>query len=111
PQRLRIGKLFVYMIIVLWDIIVANIEVGWIVVTKPNSKLRSAWVVVPLDLKTPEAISMLAGTVTLTPGTISADLSDGGRCLLVHALDTDNVEAVRDQIKQRYERRLMEIFA
>ncbi|MEO1141935.1 MAG: Na+/H+ antiporter subunit E, partial [Pseudomonadota bacterium] len=52
PQRLRIGKLFVYMIIVLWDIIVANIEVGWIVVTKPNSKLRSAWVVVPLDLKT-----------------------------------------------------------
>lgn len=111
PQRLRVGKLFAYMMIVLWDIIIANIEVGWIVLTRPNSRLRPAWVVVPIDLKKPEAITMLAGTITLTPGTISADLSDGGRCLLVHALDTDDPDAVRDQIKNRYERRIKEIFA
>ncbi|MBT8411931.1 MAG: Na+/H+ antiporter subunit E, partial [Octadecabacter sp.] len=111
PVKFRIGKMLVYVLIVLWDIIVANIEVAWIVLTKPNSKLRPAWVVVPLDLTQPEAISMLAGTITLTPGTVSADLSNGGHSLLVHALHTDDPDAIRDDIKQRYEARLMEIFA
>ena len=79
--------------------------------TRPNSKLRPAWVVVPLELRQPEAITILAGTITLTPGTVSADLSDAGHSLLVHALDTEDPDAVRDEIKHRYERRLLEIFA
>ena len=110
PQGFRVGKMASYTVIVIWDIIVANIEVAWIVLTKPNSKLKPAWIEVPLDLRTPEAISILAGTITLTPGTVSADLSNEGRSLLVHALDTDDPDGVRDEIKERYEKRLMEIF-
>ena len=111
PRGLRLGKFFVYMLIVLWDIIIANIEVAWIVLTRPNDKLRAKWVVVPLDLRQPEAITILAGTVTLTPGTVSSDLSSEGHSLLVHALDAESPEEVRDQIKTRYEARLMEIFS
>ena len=110
PHGIRLGKMIVYMLIVMWDILVANVQVAWIVLTRPNSKLRPAWVIVPLDLREPEAISILAGTITLTPGTVSADLSNQGHSLLVHALDTDDPDAVRDQIKERYERRLKEIF-
>lgn len=110
PYDIRFGRMVSYVIIVMWDILVANVQVAWIVLTRPNSKLRPAWVVVPLDLRQPEAISILAGTITLTPGTVSADLSSEGHSLLVHALDTDDPDAVRDQIKERYERRLKEIF-
>ncbi|MFX0541951.1 Na+/H+ antiporter subunit E [Roseovarius sp. S4756] len=110
PQSFRPGRMAIYVIIVLWDIMVANVQVAWIVLTKPNSKLRPAWVVVPLELRQPEAITILAGTITLTPGTVSADLSDEGHSLLVHALHTDDPDAVRDDIKHRYERRLKEIF-
>jgi len=110
PRGIRLFKLFNYMMVVLWDILVANIQVAWIVLTRPNSKLRPAWVVVPLDLKQPEAITVLAGTITLTPGTVSADISSEGHSLLVHTLDTDNPDAVRDEIKNRYEARLKEIF-
>ncbi|MFK7745924.1 MAG: Na+/H+ antiporter subunit E [Roseobacter sp.] len=110
PKGFRAGKMLSYCLLVVWDIIVANIEVAWIVLTKPNSKLRPAWVEVPLDLRQPEAITILAGTITLTPGTVSADLSDEGHSLLVHALDTDDPQAVCDDIKHRYERRLKEIF-
>ena len=110
PQRIRLDRMFAYCLLVIWDIIVANIQVAWIVLTKPNAKLRPAWVVIPLDLRTPEAITILAGTITLTPGTVSADLSDEGHSLLVHALDTEDPDAVRDDIKNRYERRLKEIF-
>lgn len=111
PGNIRIGRMISYALIVMWDIIVANIEVAWIVLTKPNSKLKPAWIVIPLDLVQPEAITVLAGTITLTPGTVSADLSDEGHSLLVHALHTEDPDGVRDDIKQRYEARLKEIFA
>ena len=111
PQGFRLGKMSLYTIIVVWDIIVANIQVAWIVLTVPNTKLKPAWIVVPLELKQPEAITLLAGTITLTPGTVSADLSDEGHSLLVHVLHTDDPEGVRDEIKARYEQRLLEIFA
>ncbi|SMY07142.1 Na+/H+ antiporter subunit E [Flavimaricola marinus] len=110
PGRFRLLPMFSYVLLVVWDIIVANIQVAWIVLTRPNARIRSTWVIVPLDLRTPEAITVLAGTITLTPGTVSADLSDEGHSLLVHALDTDDPDAVRDDIKNRYERRLKEIF-
>ncbi|MEO3415800.1 Na+/H+ antiporter subunit E [Roseovarius sp. CAU 1744] len=110
PHGIRAFRMMSYTVIVMWDILVANVQVAWIVLTRPNSKLRPAWVVVPLDLVQPEAITVLAGTITLTPGTVSADLSDEGHSLLVHALDTDDPDAVRDQIKDRYERRLKGIF-
>lgn len=111
PKGVRLGKFFIYTLIVFWDIIIANIEVAWIVLTRPNAKLRAKWIVVPLDLRQPEAITILAGTVTLTPGTVSSDLSSEGHSLLVHALDAEDPDAVRDQIKSRYEARLMEIFS
>lgn len=111
PKGFRPGKMISYSFIVIWDIIVANIQVAWIVLTVPTSKLKPAWIVVPLKLREPEAITMLAGTITLTPGTVSADLSDQGRCLLVHVLHTDDPDAVLEDIKTRYEARLLEIFS
>ena len=111
PLGFRMGRMAVYSVIVMWDILVANIQVAWIVLTVPNAKLKSAWIVVPLELRDPEAITLLAGTITLTPGTVSADLSDEGHSLLVHVLHTDDPHAVRDDIKQRYERRLKAIFS
>ncbi len=110
PQGFRAGKMLSYCLLVIWDIIVANVHVAWIILTKSNAQIRPAWVEVPLDLRTPEAITILAGTITLTPGTVSADLSNEGRSLLVHALDAPDPAAVRDEIKNRYERRLKEIF-
>ena len=110
PSGVRPGKLIVYGLIVMWDILVANIKVAWVVLTVPNAKLKPAWIVIPLDLRQPEAITVLAGTITLTPGTVSADLSESGHYLLVHVLHTDDPDAERDSIKSRYEARLKEIF-
>lgn len=113
PDRPRVRRPFLvlgYILIVIWDILVANIVVAWTILTKSNEAMQSTWVTIPLDLRRPEAITVLAGTITLTPGTVSADLSDKGHALLVHALDAGDPDAVRDEIKQRYERRLKEIF-
>lgn len=99
-----------YILIVFYDIVVANIVVARLILFTRNRDLHPNWVCIPLELRTPEAITVLAGTITLTPGTVSADLSSHGHMLLVHCLDAPDPAAIRDEIKQRYERRLMEIF-
>jgi multicomponent K+:H+ antiporter subunit E len=113
PDRPRIKRPFslaAYAILVLWDVIVANFQVARIVLFMPRDRIRSAWITVPLDLTTSEAISLLAGTITMTPGTLTADVSADGRALLVHALHAPDPQAVRDDIKARYEARLKRIF-
>jgi multicomponent K+:H+ antiporter subunit E len=102
--------LVAYIALVIWDIILANIAVAKIVLFMPNRNIRSAWITVPLDLRTPEAIAMLAGTITLTPGTVTADMSACGRALLIHSLHAPDPDAIRDEIKTRYESRLKRIF-
>lgn len=99
-----------YMLVVLLDIVRANIQVSLIILGKRNADMQPGWVTVPLDLRSPEAITVLAGTITMTPGTVSSDLSDDGHALLVHCLDAPDPDAVVTQIKDRYERRLKEIF-
>ncbi|MFA3918299.1 Na+/H+ antiporter subunit E [Ruegeria hyattellae] len=110
PKLRNFPMVVEYILIVLYDIVIANIAVARIVLFKPDAARNPAWVRIPLELRSPEAITVLAGTITMTPGTLSADLSAKGHSLLVHCLDTEDPEAVRDEIKQRYERRLKEIF-
>lgn len=113
PNRPAIGrplKVAAYILLVLWDIVVANVQVAAIILFRRERDIHSRWIPVPLDLTSAEAITVLAGTITMTPGTVSATLSADGRAILVHCLHTDDPAAIRDQIKSRYERRLMEIF-
>ncbi|MEQ8604163.1 MAG: Na+/H+ antiporter subunit E [Marivibrio sp.] len=110
PKIRRFPTIVAYVSIVLYDIVKANVHVAWLVLFVPAGKLRSRFVTVPLSLTTPEAITVLAGTITMTPGTVSADVSADGRALLVHCLDAPDDQAVVDEIKQRYEARLKEIF-
>ncbi|MEC9196467.1 MAG: Na+/H+ antiporter subunit E [Pseudomonadota bacterium] len=103
-------KIIGYVLIVMYDIVKSNIDVALIVLFKSNAARQPAWVTVPLDLKSPEAITVLAGTITMTPGTLTADLSSEGHALLVHCLDAPDPQAVCQDIKDRYESRLKEIF-
>ncbi len=113
PDRPKVGrpmKVVEYAVVVLWDIVIANIQVAAIIMFKREKDIRSHWISVPLDLTSAEAITVLAGTITMTPGTVSSTLSADGRCILVHCLHTDDPDEVRDTIKSRYEARLKEIF-
>jgi multicomponent K+:H+ antiporter subunit E len=110
PAIARPLKVAEYVLVVLRDIIVANVQVAAIILFKREPTIRSQWITIPLELKSAEAITVLAGTITMTPGTVSATLAADGSAILVHCLHTDDPDAVRDEIKTRYERRLLEIF-
>lgn len=110
PVRLRRPLLAARLLArVLWDIVLANIEVARRILG-PEDALQPHFVWVPLDIEHPWGIATLAGIITLTPGTVSSDLSADRRYLLVHALNEADPAALVADIKTRYERPLMEIF-
>lgn len=94
---------------VLGDIVVSNIEVARRILGS-ESRIHPAFVWVPLDIRNPHGIAALAGIITMTPGTLSAELAPDGRHLLVHCFHLDDAAATIAQIKQRYENPLREIF-
>ena len=112
PERPRIRKPLLVArlgLTVLWDIVLSNVEVARRILG-PESAIRPRFVWIPLALTDPHAILALAGIITMTPGTLSADLSPDGSHLLVHAFNVDDEAALIAQIKARYEAPLKEIF-
>lgn len=94
---------------VLWDIVVANVEVARLVLG-PADRLHPAFIELPLEIEDPFVATLLASIITLTPGTLSVDIDRDRRVLQVHALDVTDVPAAIDTIKRRYEAPLREIF-
>lgn len=109
PVIRRPGKAIAFVLMVLGDIVVANLRVARLVLG-PVSAMRPRLVSVPLAVADPVVASILAGTVTLTPGTVSVDLDVEAGVLRVHALDAADDAEVIGEIKTRYEARLREIF-
>ena len=109
PEVKRYWPFVKFLAVVVYDIIVANVTVAGLILFG-RKKIRPGFIELPLDLKSDFAITILASTISLTPGTVSADLDDGRTRLLVHALDLGDPDALVRQIKNRYERRLKEIF-
>ncbi|MGO1343442.1 Na+/H+ antiporter subunit E [Chromohalobacter japonicus] len=98
-----------YFFRVLLDIVVANLEASKVILD-PLGRARPAFVEYPLTLQENFAITMLASTITLTPGTVSAHLRMDGKTLLIHVLDVDDIGDMKRHIHERYERPLKEIF-
>jgi len=109
PPIRAYGKTISYVLLLAWDILVANVQVAWLIAFRPADRLNSRWITVPIELQSPEAITLLSATITLTPGTVTSDVSADGKNLLVHCLDAPDVIAEVEQIKTRYERRIKEI--
>jgi multicomponent K+:H+ antiporter subunit E len=112
PDRPRIRqpfKLVCYLVVLLWDILLANLVVARLILG-PTPRLRPAFIRLPLDLINEFAIVTLTHTISLSPGTVSADLSIDQRTLLIHVLDLEDEAQLIAHIKKRYEVPLKEIF-
>ena len=91
------------------DLLRANIRMASIILS-PRMQLRPAVVAVPLILKSESAIILLANMMTLTPGTLSLDISTDRQILFIHTVYLDDPEQFRKELLEGYERRLKELF-
>jgi multicomponent K+:H+ antiporter subunit E len=97
------------LLVLMVDIVMSNVRVARQVLGR-EAKIHSAFIWYPLDIGNIHGISALACCITLTPGTVTAALSDDRRYLLVHVLDLEDEAQLVADIKRRYEHPLMEIF-
>lgn len=97
------------VLVVLYDIVKANLEIA-VRILGPESRIHPAYVWVPLDIASPQGITVFASIITMTPGTLSCEVSEDRRWLLVHAFHAEDPAAVAADVKLRYEAPLREVF-
>ncbi len=110
PEAVRVRRPWVllrFLGVVLYDILVANIAVARLILGS-TERLQPAFVTMPLAVRSEVAISLLANTISLTPGTVSTFLSADRRCLIIHSLHTTAPEEMIATIRRRYEQPLKE---
>lgn len=105
---IRSLRVIEFVFFFLYEIIKANIRLA-ITVLSPRMKLRPAVVAFPLSLQTEAGIIFLANLITLTPGTLSLDISGDKRVLFIHTIFLDDPEKFHQDIRQGFERRVKEI--
>ena len=114
PVRPRVRRVHVALGLVfkvLVDIVQSNFAVGRIVLGLTGGReVRSGFLDIPLDMRDPHGLAVLAMIVTSTPGTVWSGLADDSSMLRLHVLDLQDPEKWIRTIKQRYERPLREIF-
>lgn len=105
----KVPQVVSFVLFFLKELLISNLRVARDVVSlKRNS--RPGIVAVPLDLKTDLEITLLAGLIALTPGTMALDVSSDRKVLYVHAMFITNPDVMRNSIKEGLERRVMELF-
>lgn len=90
------------------EVLKSNLRVAKEVVA-PRTRRRPGVVAVPLEAMSDAEITLLANLITLTPGTLSLDVSPDRSTLYVHAMFVDDPEALRAEIKDGFERRVLEL--
>lgn len=97
-----IGLFFKELMLSAWNVAV--------MVMKPRMNVQPGIFAFPLTVTSDFEITLLANLITLTPGTLSVDVSEDRRFLYVHAVDCSNIEATKRDIANGFERKIMEAF-
>ncbi len=109
PPVRKPAKLVSFALLVLYDIVIANVHVARLVLGR-RDRLRPAFVEVPIEIRDEFVLAVLSSVLSLTPGTVSAGLSPDHSRLLLHVLDLEDADDLVAQVKTRYEAPLLEIF-
>ena len=107
----RLKRILVLTLAFLVDLVVSASRVA-VLVLRPdlNRRIRPAIIAFPLSAKTDAEITVLANLITLTPGTLSVDVSEDRRFLYIHAMDVGDREALIAEIRDGVEKRVVEAF-
>lgn len=107
---LIVPKIILLLLTFLYELIKANLEVAYEVIT-PRLNMTPGIIMVPLDVKSDIGITLLANMISLTPGTLSIDVSNDKKVLFVHAMYLKDREKFIRSIKDGFERRILEVLS
>jgi len=109
PYFTRVRRSVELLVFFHYELVTSSLEVAWDVLT-PQHKAKPRLVEMPLDVRSDAEILLVTNLISLTPGTLSLDVSEDRRTLLVHAMFGDDPEALVRDLKQGMERRVQRVF-
>ena len=104
----KINLVVRFIFFYLWNLILASLKIAYDVIT-PRHHMRAGVIAVPLDAQTDAEITALANLITITPGTLSLDVSTDRKVLYIHAMYIDGKEELIRNIKMDLEKRVLEM--
>jgi multicomponent Na+:H+ antiporter subunit E len=104
----KIPKIIGFIFYFIYELIIANIKVAYDVIT-PRHRMKPSIIAVPLTADKDFEITLLANLITLTPGTLSLDVSSDKKVLYIHSMYASDPEEFRREIKEGFEKKLLEI--
>ncbi len=105
---LQMREMVGFALFFLKEILVSNLRVAYFVLS-PLSKLNAGVIAVPLEEMTDTELTILANMITLTPGTLSLDISDDRRTIYIHTMYIGDPVQFRKSIRDEYARRVIEV--
>lgn len=104
----RVRRILSFSLFFLKELIMSSLWVT-VQVLSPAFKMTPAVVGVPLDIRSDSGITLLGNLITLTPGTLTLEVAEDRSQIFIHAMHVDDVDAFRQEIKQGFERRIIEV--
>jgi len=106
---MRVKRILSLAILFIKELVKSAYKVA-LTVLKPNMELKPGFISYELKVTSDMEITLLANLITLTPGTLSVDVSEDRKLLFIHALDCSDAEAIRADIENGFERAILEAF-
>ena len=101
-------KLIIFILFYIKELILANFRILHDILT-PRHYMKPGFVAIPLDAKTDLEVFILVNLISMTPGTISIDVSENRKKLFLHVMYLDNLDEFRQMIKDKFESRVLEV--
>ena len=104
----QVRHLFSFSLFFIKELIFSSLRVT-VQVLSPTLNMQPAVVAVPLDIRSDAGITLLGNLITLTPGTLTLEVAEDRSQIFVHAMHVEDVAAFRQEIKEGFERRILEV--
>lgn len=111
PRRYlgKVGTFLGLFAFLIYELVLANIRLTLDVV-RPSRTIRPGVIRLPLDITSDAEILLLSALINLTPGSVTLDVSEDRRTMYVHVMHVETAEISRRELKNGFERRVLELF-
>lgn len=104
----KLIRIVFFFLFYIWELILSNLRVLYDVLT-PRHYMQPAFVAIPLEAKTDLEILVVSNLISMTPGTLSVDISQDKKYLYIHVMYLTDVDEIRNYIKTKFEARVLEV--
>lgn len=106
---LRVFRFIIFVFYYLKELIVSSLYVAWDIIT-PKDLMKPGIVEVPVDLKSETAIIAFANLISMTPGSLTMDMSPDKKKIYIHAMYLHDKQKFIDKMKNELEHKIRQIF-